>query len=161
MALSDIAASQAKATKSTMGALKQLLDYLTTHQKAETRYKESPMVLHVHSDGSYLSAPKARSRAAGYFFLSDNPIQPQQAKMNGTVHVLCKIIKSVLGSAAECEIASAYMNAQEAVPMRNTLEELGHHQPPTPIQVDNTTALGFIKKQIKQKRSKAIDMRFY
>ena len=68
---------------------------------------------------------------------------------------------SVLGSAAECEIASAYLNAQEAVPIRNALEELGHHQPPAPMQVDNATAVGFIKKQIKQRRSKAIDMRYY
>ena len=75
--------------------------------------------------------------------------------------MLCKITKSALGSAAECDIASAHMNAQEAVPMRNALEELGHHQPPAPVQVDNTTAVGFIKKQIKQRRSKATDMRFY
>ena len=53
------------------------------------------------------------------------------------------------------------MNAHEAIPIRNTLEELGHNQPPTPIQVDNTTAVGFIHKQIKQRRSKAINMRFY
>ena len=76
MALSDIAAAQSKATKSTMDALKHLLDYLATHQKAETRHKENPIVLHAHSNGSYLSEPKARSRAAGYFFLSDNPTQP-------------------------------------------------------------------------------------
>ena len=29
------------------------------------------------------------------------------------------------------------------------------------MQVDNTTAVGFIHKQIKQQQSKAIDMRYY
>jgi hypothetical protein len=38
---------------------------------------------------------------------------------------------------------------------------MGHPQPSTPIQVDNTTAVGFANSTIKQKRSKAIDMRFY
>ena len=36
-------------------------------------YHASGMVLHVHSDGSYLSAPRARSRASGVHFLSDAP----------------------------------------------------------------------------------------
>ena len=38
---------------------------------------------------------------------------------------------------------------------------MGHPQPPTPIKTDNTTARGIITGTIKQKRSKAIDMRFY
>ena len=45
--------------------------------------------------------------------------------------------------------------------MRKSLEELDYKQPATPIQVDNATAVGFIHKQIKQRRSKAIDMTFY
>ena len=34
-------------------------------------------------------------------------------------------------------------------------------QPPTPIQVDNSTAVGIANETIKQKISKAMDMRFY
>ena len=41
------------------------------------------------------------------------------------------------------------------------LRELGHLHPSTPIQVDNSTADGFANNTIKQKQSKAIDMRFY
>ena len=36
-----------------------------------------------------------------------------------------------------------------------------HPQPPTPIQVDNSTAVGIANKSIKQKRSKAMDMLFH
>ena len=45
--------------------------------------------------------------------------------------------------------------------IRTTLEELGHPQPPTPVQVDNTTAHGFVNDTIKIKRTKAIDMRYH
>ena len=41
------------------------------------------------------------------------------------------------------------------------LRALGHTQPATPMQVDNSNAVGFANDTIKQKRSKAIDMRFY
>ena len=36
-----------------------------------------------------------------------------------------------------------------------------HPQPPTPIQVDNSTAVGIANKIIKQKRSKSMYMRFH
>ena len=63
-----------------------------------------------------------------------------------------------MASAAEVEIGATFLAAQESIPLRTCLEELGHKQPPTPIQVGNTTAVGFVNKTIKQKRSKAIDM---
>lgn len=119
------------------------------------------MVLHVHSDGSYLSVNKSRSRAGGYYFLSSNDSEPNKATKNGAIHVLCKILQNVMASAAETEIASAFENAKEAIPMRNALAFLDHPQPPTPLQVDNTTAVNFANNELKQKRSKAIDMRFY
>ena len=70
-------------------------------------------------------------------------------------------MSNVMGSAAEAEIGSAYINGQEAVQIRNFLLELGHSQPATPIQVDNSTTDGFASNTIKQKQSKAIEMRFY
>ena len=38
---------------------------------------------------------------------------------------------------------------------------MGHPQPPTPIKVDNETAIGFLKSTMNQKRIKAIDIIFY
>ena len=70
-------------------------------------------------------------------------------------------MSNVMGSAAEAEIGAAYINGQEAVTIRTLLRELGHLQPATPIQVDNSTADGFANNTIKQKRSKSMDMRFY
>jgi hypothetical protein len=116
------------------------------------------MILKIHSDASYLSVPRARSRVGGYFYLSlgaSNPI------LNGPIHCVSKILKNVVSSAAEAEIAATFENCKEAVVIRTTLEELGHPQPPTPIQVDNTTAHGFVNDTIKIKRTKAIDMRYH
>jgi hypothetical protein len=41
------------------------------------------------------------------------------------------------------------------------MEELAHKQPPTPMETDNTNATGYSSGTIKQKRTKAMDMRFY
>ena len=122
------------------------------------------MCLHTHSDASYLLVPKAKSRAGVHFFLSerlDKGNLPEKCPINGPVYVISKILKIVMGSAAEAEIGASYMNAQESLPIRTCLEEMGHPQPPTPIEVDNTTVAGFTNKTIKQKRSKPIDTRLY
>ena len=45
-----------------------------------------------------------------------------------------------MSSAAEAEIGAMYFNAREAVPSRQSLHEMGHHQPRTPMQTDKTAA---------------------
>jgi hypothetical protein len=166
VALGSIAATQAHATDTTAAAVIQLLNYAATHPDATIRYHASDMVLYDHSDASYLSEPQARSRAGGHFFLSQHPEDPTKAplhqpRLNGPVHTVCQILRNVMASAAEAEVGAIFINAQDAIPIRNTLIELGHPQPPTPIQTDNSTAAGFANDTIKQKRSKAMDMRFY
>jgi hypothetical protein len=112
----------------------------------------------VHSDASYLSEPKARSRAGGHYFLSDNSKDPTD---NGAVLNVAQVIKNVMSSAAEAEIGALFLNSRQAIPARTTLEEMGHKQPPTPIQTDNTTALGFVSKNLQPKATKSTDMRFW
>ena len=82
-------------------------------------------------------------------------------RLNSPIHSISRIMSNLMGSAAEAEVEAAYINGQEAVPIRTLLRKLGNPQPATPIQVDNSTADGFINDTIKQKRSKAINMRFY
>jgi hypothetical protein len=141
-----------------MEKCKQFLDYASTQEDAVIMYRKSNMVLAIHSDASYLSEPRARSRAGGHFFLSENDQVPRD---NGSVHTVAKIIKAVMSSAAEAELGGLFINAKTAVPIRTTLEELGHKQPPTPIQTDNSTACGVANNKIQPKATKAMDMRFY
>ncbi len=64
-------------------------------------------------------------------------------------------------SAAEAELGGLYIDACEAVPQRQLLEEMGHPQPPTPMQTDNSTALGVVTSNIQPQETKAMDMRFH
>ncbi len=157
-ALGSIATQQANPTENTMKKVKQFLDYAATHPDAIITYRKSDMVIAVHSDASYLSESKARSRAGGHFFMTENEEEPRN---NGAVLTVAQIIKAVMSSAAEAELGGLYINSREAVPLRHLLHEMGHTQPPTPIQTDNSTALGVVNNTIQPKRTKAMDMRFY
>jgi hypothetical protein len=80
---------------------------------------------------------------------------------NGAILIISKVLKHVMSSAAEAEIGAVFIIAKEGAVIRTTLEELGHPQPPTPMETDNTTATGYSNGTIKQKRTKSMDMRFY
>jgi hypothetical protein len=157
-ALSSIASAQAEPTEDTLANIKIFLDYAATHQDAVLTYHASDMVLVVHSDASYLSEPKARSRAGGHFFMASNT---ENATNNGAVLNIAQLIKAVMSSAAEAELGALYINACEAVPMQNLLHEMGHPQPPTPMQTNNSTALGVVNSNIQPRRTKAMNMRFH
>jgi hypothetical protein len=167
VALGSLAA--AKNTQAKAQAITQLLNYCATKPEATVRFYASDMCLKIHSDASYLSEPKARSRAGGYFYLSSHPTDPSkppsptsiQPPMNGAIHVLSSILDVVMASATEAELGACYFNAREGVAFRIILFEMGHPQPPTPLQVDNSCAAGIVNDTVKQRRSKAIDMRFY
>ena len=66
-----------------------------------------------------------------------------------------------MSSAAEAELGALFINAKEAVYIRTILEEMGHHQPHTPVQTDNSTANGVVNNIIQPKHMKAMDMRFH
>jgi len=138
----------------------QFLDYLATHEDAVLSYHASNMVIAVHSKVSYLSEPKACRRAGGHFPLSSDTTIPPN---NGTILFLniAHIIKNIMLSATEAELAGLYIMAREAVYIRIILEELGHKQPPTPLQTDNAMADAIINGKIQPKRTKAMDMRFH
>ncbi len=172
VALGTLASSQSQSTQATALAVTRLLNYCATHPDAVLRYSASDMHLHVHSDASYLSESKARSRAGGLFFLSTKPktyaaslLPPtpdsKPPPLNGAIHVHCSIMDTVLSSATEAETGALFYNAKDASPFRTALDEMGHPQTATPIQSDNKCAVGIVNDTVKQRRSKAMDMRFY
>ena len=157
--LNHLAAAQAQGTQQAMNAMTYFLNYCATHPDAKLTYTASDMILHIHSDASYLTEPKARSRVGGHFYLGST--HPTQDRLNGPILALAKIINAVVSSAAEAEVGALFYNCKEAIPLRTTLAEMGHTQPATPVQVDNSTAVSIANETCKQVRSKAIDMRFY
>jgi hypothetical protein len=118
------------------------------------------MILNIHSDAGYLNQPKARSRAGGHFFMSPKPRNGEQ-QHNGAVLTLPTILRMVVTSAAEAEIGALYLNVNEGVNIWNIMWEMGHPQPATPMQTDNTTAHGILRGTCKQHRIKEIDRRLY
>ena len=115
MSLSTIASEQTKGTERTMDKALQILDYLATHPDAKVRFRASDMILNIHSDASYLTEPKSRSRASGHFFLGWLPIDGEPIKLNGAFHTLCSILRFVVSSAAEAELGALFLNCQEGM----------------------------------------------
>jgi hypothetical protein len=147
-------------------AVFQLLNYAATHPDASVRYTASDMTLHIESNASYLSLTKARSRTGGYYYLSATSQNPAKLPtiappINGAIYVHCNKIRHIMASAAEAEVGALFANEQDAVGLGNTLFDMGHEQPPTPIKTDNSTAAGFANNTMKQRPSEAKDMRFY
>jgi hypothetical protein len=135
----SLSAAQTEGTLATTKAAIHLLNYAASHLDATICYHASDMCLHVHSDASYLSESKARSCAGGIFFLSSLPTTAKNAptpKLNGVIHIGSSIMRNVLASATEAKVSACFHNAQDACPLRVTLEEMNWPQPPTPIQVN-------------------------
>ena len=56
-------------------------------------------------------------------------------------------------------MSALYITAKKMIPLHNTLVEMGWPQPQTPIQTDNSTAVGFTNKTIVKKSTKSVDMK--
>jgi hypothetical protein len=97
------------------------------------------MILHIHSDASYLSENEAKIRAGGVFYMGSDK-NTDKKLTNGAIFIISKVLKHVMSAAAEAEIGAVFINSKEGAVLRTTLEELGYKQPPTPMETDNSTA---------------------
>jgi hypothetical protein len=77
------------------------------------------MILHIHSDASYLSVSHAHSGLGGLFFCGDKP--PKEDTLNGSILNVASFINNVVASAAESEVGACFQNAQSGSPRRVTL----------------------------------------
>jgi hypothetical protein len=161
MALSDITTQQTTPTENTKKQVSQSLEYMWIHLDVKICYRASNMILIVHSNASYLSAPCARSHAGGYFFLGSLPVDGNPIKLNGAIHITCTILKLVAAFTTEADLNALFLNPQEAKVLHLTFNKLGHPQPPTPININNTTTVGILNNTIKQQRSCAMEMRHF
>jgi hypothetical protein len=160
MPINVLASEQSNATEVISDKVIKLLNYCNTHPETKIWYHASDMILHIHSDASYLSESEAKSRAGGLFYMG-NAKKHDKNLTNGAILIISKVLKHVMSSAAEAESGAVFINAKEGAVLRTTLEELGHKQPPTPMETDNTTATGYSNGTIKKKRTKAMYIRFY
>ena len=92
------------------------------------------MILARHADAGLLNESGAISRAGAHIILSENEPKP---KLNGPILTIAQIIKIVMASAAEAEMAALFIKAKNMIPLRHALIQIGRPQPQTPIQTDH------------------------
>ena len=81
--------------------------------------------------------------------------------INRPVLTISQIIINVMSSAAEAELSGLLIYTKPMVPLRNTLMEMGWPHPPSPVQCDNSTAIGVTNKTMVNKILKSMDMRLW
>jgi hypothetical protein len=81
--------------------------------------------------------------------ISPPRVQNTAAQQRLPQQIISKVLKHVMSSAAEAEIGAVFINTKEGAVLRTTLAELGHPQPPTPMETNNTTSTGYINGTIK------------
>ena len=162
--VNELDSQQAAPTETTIKKCNMLMDYAHNYLNATIRYYASDKCLHLDSDAVYLVQPRARSRMAGNFYLSDRippgTIKPNP-KPNGPIIAECHTVRNVMSSVSEADTIGIFHNAKVDIPIRTILTELGHSQPPTTIRTDNSTSYGILTSTIRQKRSKDFDMDIY
>jgi hypothetical protein len=77
---------------------------------AKVHFHALEMILNIHSNVSYLSEAKTRSRACGYFFMGWMPKDGDPIQLYGAFHVSTTIMQFVVASAAEAELGALYHN---------------------------------------------------
>ena len=105
------------------------MNYAHTYPSTTLRYHASEMQLYINSDAAYFVLPNARSRCAGYFYLSDkltNTTVPPLPKTNGSILTECQTLKYVISSAAEAKVGIIHANGKTAIPIMVALDEMGH-----------------------------------
>ena len=127
-----------------MDEVQHLIDYLASNSNSTIRYNASGMILFIHSDASYLSVTTSSSRASGVFFLSDTKpdaitFSEYTPILNGFIFIMCKSLRNIMASAEEAEYGALFLNSQAVVPIRTTLIEMHHPQPPTPTHTHTHT----------------------
>ena len=116
VALGTLASQQENPTDALWDDITWFLNYAATHPDAKICYSKSDMILHISSDGSYLSEHKSCSRVGGIFYLSDLPANGQEPDVshpfNAPIHVVANILKMITSSAMETEVAATFYNCK-------------------------------------------------
>ena len=116
--------------------------------------------MNIHFGALYLSKSKAQSRGCRNFFMGWMPKDGKPIGLNGGFYTNTTIMRFVVASAAEAELGALFYNCQTGMIFGQTLANIGHPQPKTPIHCDNATAVGIVNNTVKRQRSRSSEMRF-
>jgi hypothetical protein len=71
--------------------------------------------------------------------MGSSPQNGKPIKLNGAFHPLCSILQFVVASATKAKLGALFLNFQEGIIFKLTLEDLGHVQPKIPVHCNNAT----------------------
>jgi hypothetical protein len=111
MSINVLASEQSNAKEVTAYKVIKFLNYCNMHSDTNIRYHASAMILHIHSDTSYLSENGAQSRAGGFFYMGNNN-KNDKTLTDGAVLIVSKVVKHIKSSAAKSEIGAVFINAK-------------------------------------------------
>jgi hypothetical protein len=114
-----LASEQSTATHNTADKVIKLLNYCNTHPETKIRYHSYDMILHIHSDASYLSEDEAKAER-GFFYMG-NTTKHQKKLKNGAILIISKVLKHVMSSAAEAEIGAVFYKRQRRSSPQNNI----------------------------------------
>jgi hypothetical protein len=160
-AINKIALEQSAPTANTIIKTLRLLHYIYYHRNPVIRFYPQHMQIQSHSDASYLSEPKARSRYSYVVWIGDPVSQHANFYVPGIIQYETGIIRNVVTSVAEAEYTALFLATMAVIKARNFLEDLGYTQNRTTIYVDNKCAQGLANRSCKDKHLKHIDMRLH
>jgi hypothetical protein len=112
MSINVLSSEQSNTTEITEDKVIKLLNYCNTHQETKIRYHASDMILHIHSDASYLTENESKSRAKGFFYMGNNN-KNNKRLTDGEILIVSKILKHMMSSAAEAKIGAVFINPKE------------------------------------------------
>jgi hypothetical protein len=136
-----------------MKAAKHIMRYLIGTKNATLKYSkhDDGIKLVGYCDASYASDVDARKSITGYvFFLANGPISWSSKRQS-----------AVALSTAEAEYMAASAAAQEAIWLKQLLDELGFTQSAVSILSDNQAAIAIANNPVHHSRAKHIDIRYH
>ena len=109
--LSTLASAQSKVTQTTVQALTQILNYTSTHPDVTLQLYTSYMVIHIHSNSSYLLDAKVCSYAGGPGTAPGYHKTPPPN--NSAVHTISTILDIVIFLATKSKVGTLFHNAKD------------------------------------------------
>jgi hypothetical protein len=118
MTINVLAYEQSKATAVTAEKVVKLLNYCNTHPETKIRYHASDMILHIHSDASYLSENDAKTRSGGFFYMGSSNTTNKNVTTGNFYYQQSSQIRNVFGSGSR-NWSSFYKCQRRSSPLYN------------------------------------------
>lgn len=130
-------------------AVKQIIKYLIGTRHFGIEYKGNADLVG-YSDSDYASDVESRKSTTGYLFSMNN----------GPITWASRKQQTIALSTMEAEFMATCDATKELIWLKQFLYELGEHQNPVKLYVDNQAAIRLICNPVYHQRSKHIDVRY-